>query len=193
MMEGCPRIAGAIGFDVDDITLAVARRNLDRFTHLMWDVQNGRYRRAKDDEVPTPAPLSCILQLDLTHLADLSCVTHAYCFCNGMPADVIRHMFRVCSSTRTLRYLVLVYKKLSGDTAFELVKALRDVTSVHEFVDEASGASLLKMPGQTAHGCCIHMSATVKRVMHQAAEGVVVQRPLHTMDACFRYASPTQS
>lgn len=53
-MEACPRIGGAIGFDVDETTLVVAGRNLERFTALAWDGDRYTVNR----ETPSPSLLS---------------------------------------------------------------------------------------------------------------------------------------
>lgn len=177
-MEACPRIGGAIGFEVDNITLAVARRNVDRFTRLKWDGE--RYTTGGD---PPPFPPFCLLQADVTRLEDLGCVTHAYSFCNGMPPSVLKQLFRVCASTESLRYVVLVYKKQGGDLANDLVEELRKASSsFYAFTDE-KGRSLLQMPGQTAHGCCVRMSKGTRRLFLEA--GDPPGTPLQSLNGCF--------
>lgn len=186
IMEGCPRIGGVIGFDVDGITLDVAKRNLARFRALKWDDELQRYRKTKGDETPDPAPVHCLLKRDLVRLEDLACVTHAYTFCNGMPDDVLRHLFRVCASSEKLRYVVFVFKKVGGDAAYELVKQIQEEApnSIHMFVNDKN-ASLLRMPGQVAHGCCIRMSHAIRLRMLDFADGVVPQPPSQTLHDCF--------
>ena len=196
-MEACPRLGGAIGFDVDGITLRVAERNLDRFRALVWDAQQEKYVKqlstvSPNDDNPTSPP-ACILQRDVTRLHDLGCVTHAYTFCNGMPEQVLRHVIRVCVNTSSLRYVVIVYKKLAGDVAYELVKQIRDTNprAIHFFVDNAkSGQSLLRMPGQVAHGCCIRMNAKgVGEIFASTAATTLVSSLDQTLGACFTDAS----
>lgn len=58
--------------------------------------------------------------------------------------------------------------------AYELVKQVRDAApkAIHFFVDDAkSGKSLLRMPGQVTHGCCIRMNANgVREIFTSTAD-----------------------
>ena len=153
--EAAPRIAEASGFDVDPITLLVARRNLERFADRRWD--GSRYVHGH-----SPTPRLSVQCKDLQRVDTLDRATHAYSFCYGMTDELIHHILRVAANTPTLRYLVLVYKRLRGDAAHEFVCALRRdcPAAVHDFVDPATSRSLLRMPNQVVHGCCVNLKAT---------------------------------
>ena len=187
-MEACPRIGGALGIDVDDITLTVARRNLDRFMKLKWNGE--RYITIREEE-PDTTPPCCILHSDITHLRDLGCITHAYTFCNGMPPLVLKHLFRVCASSTSLRYIVIVYKKKKGDLANDLVEMLEETTtSLHKFSNPETGRSLLQMPGQVAHGCCFHISGRAREIFSLFSDGLSPVLPSTGLDACLVNTSP---
>ena len=186
-LEACPRIGGAIGFDVDETTLRVARNNLSRFSALSWN--GNKYVRSTDHRVREVDPPACLLVKDLTHLADLGCTSHAYCFCNGMPPFVLAHLFRILAQSPALRYVVLVYKKMAGDLAYELVRGIEEVAGTfHLFVDPESNRSLLHMPGQTAHGACFHLSTAVRDLMRSAgADAPLLPRVF--IDECFAHTA----
>lgn len=182
-MEACPRIGGALGIDVDDVTLTVARRNLERFSNLKW---NGEKYISVREEEPDATPPHCILHCDITHLTNLGCVTHAYTFCNGMPPLVLKHLFRVCASSTSLRYIVIVYKKQKGDLANDLVEVLEEnTTTLHKFSNPETGRSLLQMPGQVAHGCCVHISERTRAIFSSFSDEVSPNIPYIGLNACF--------
>ena len=182
-LEACPRCGGAIGFEVDETTLMVARRNHERFLRRAW--RGARYTHVQIEDSDRLPP-ACIVHADLTHMTDLGCVSHAYSFCYGMPADVVPHLFRVAAATESLRYLVLVYKKQRGDAAHELVEMLKNVSpSLHIFVDNKN-RSQLRMPAQVVHGVCVRISPKVREILKAASEGVSAVHPTTDLRKCFR-------
>ena len=178
-LEASPRLGGVLGLDVDPTVLLLARAAFDKFARLRWT--GGGYVLA---DAPIDAPRHCLARADIAGLEDLGCVTHAYCFCYGMPGELIAHLLRVCAATRTLRYLVLVYKPAAGDFAKAFVEAVHARTPCHFFRKE-DGRSALGMPGGTVpHGCCIRVSDAVRALMREAAEGTPRDRP-HVEVDCF--------
>jgi hypothetical protein len=185
-LEASPRVRGAIGVEKDAPTLDVARSNLRRFHRLRWNGE--RYERAAGDDDAAPARKACLMRGNLKNLDSLGCTTHAHAFCYGMPPLVVQHLFRVCVDSPTLRYLVLVYKKQQGDTAYGAVQDLREAApSCLHFFQSPSGTSQLRMPGQVVHGCCIRMTAAARAVLRALRGPATAPRqPVHTLDgACF--------
>ena len=155
-MEASPRLGGVVGFDVDGTTLLLAEQALARYRALRWT--GTRYERGGGGDAAPPA---CVRRADVTTLEDLGCATHAHCFCFGMPADVLAHLFRACAATASLRYVVLVYKPAAGDAAKELVDELEAAgVGCHHFRRDDGKASALAMPGGTVpRGCCFRLAA----------------------------------
>ncbi len=180
-LEGSPSIVGAIGFDHNADAILVARRNIQRFAEAQWD--GTRYVRDSGEGDASPA--TCVMLANLLHVPHLECVTHAYTFCYGMPAAVLRHVFRVCADTPPLRYLVLVYKKRADDLAFQVVDEVsRTCRRAHHFLDERN-ASQLHMPGQTVHGCCFPLSPRAREILTIASDGARAHHPPQSLCSCF--------
>lgn len=159
VMEACPRLGGVIGFDSSQSAIVAAQGNMTEF--LSRRFTGVGYVK---DGPPDPAPPRCILQRNVKRLPNLMCVTHAYSFCNGFPPNVLRHLFRVCAGTPSLRYLTLAYRK--ADLASQVIARIREISvAVHDFQDLTMGGG-----GGTA-GCCFRISDGVRRVLHEASEG----------------------
>lgn len=175
-LEASPRIRGAVGIEIDETTLLVAESNLDRFSRLRWD--GDRYVWTEQQTVP-----ACLVNGDMKHVRDLGCVTHAYCFCFGMPPDVLLHLFRLVARTDSLRYVVLVYKNEAGDLARELLSLIRRwvPAAVHDFVSD--GRSQLAMPGQVVHGSVVRLSDAARHYFRLNSHSAA-RPPITTIDQC---------
>ena len=183
VMEAAPCLGGVVGFDIDRNVLRVADVALNKFQSLAWTGKRYEQRGENGERGGDPSPPAHLVHADferLTNLGDLERLTnlgratHAYCFCFGMPPTVLKHLFRVCAHSPSLRFLVLVYKRAAGDHAWDVVGQLNDAgVDCHHF-ERADGKSELQMPGGTMpRGCCVTMSERGREVLLAAAAGEV--------------------
>ena len=177
--EASPRMSGSLGFDTDKAAILVAQKNADAFQRVWWNGAQYYPLSASNDEAEPTTSLN-LLARDVCKIDSLGCSTHVYAFCPSMPAHAFEHVLRVCASTPTVRYLILVYDEKDSDVR-RFVEAAKGVTVRTESFVSARGRSQLKMTnGRAANGCVIRVRSRIRQMLEEWSAGVFAETPSHS-------------